>query len=151
MIPNSEAFGLDDPECCLDSLGGKRSNRAIEALNDGRDGLVTRPQNDHTRRATGIIPPRIREVSVERDEDPSLTFAGFLNRLVQRRPEPFFIYVMHVPPARDETLAGKSRHVLVELEPHELRGDRDYPLVGELRSECQRSRYVLGAESRVLL
>lgn len=69
MIPKSEAFGLDDPECRVDSLAGKRSNRAIEASKDGGDGLATRPQNDHTERAIQIIPPGIRKGGIERDEN----------------------------------------------------------------------------------
>jgi hypothetical protein len=47
MIPNPKALWLNDPQAGLNRFRGKGANRSIQALQDGTDGLVTRPQDDH--------------------------------------------------------------------------------------------------------
>ena len=62
--------------------------------------LITRPQHDYARRSPGVVPSRIREVSIECDEHAALTLARLLNRSVRCRREPFLVNVVHVPSLR---------------------------------------------------
>jgi len=49
MIPNPQALWLDNPERGSNALGRERTERTVEALEDRADGLIARPQDNHTR------------------------------------------------------------------------------------------------------
>ena len=150
MIANPESLWLDDPESRLYSFGRQRAYRAVEALQHRLDGLISWSQHDDSGRAAGIVATRVSEIGVERDENPPLAFASILNRLVERRAEPFLMDIMDIPAARFKWRAGEPRHVLVELEAHALRGNGYDPLVRELGCEGERRWNMLRTDGRIL-
>lgn len=150
MISNPESLRFDDPEGRLNPFRGQCAYRAVEALQHRLDGLISWAQHDDAGRAPRIVATRVGEIGVERDEDPPFAFAGFLNRLVEGRAEPFFMDIMNIPAARFKWRAGEPRHVLVELEAHALGGNGYDSLVRELGCEGERRRDMLRTDCRIL-
>ena len=86
---------------------------------------------------------RVSEVRVERDQDTLLLLTRCLNGLIGSRRQTFLVHIVDIEAQGLETLAGSSRHVLVELESQGSGGNRYYPLVGKLSGKCKRGGNVL--------
>jgi hypothetical protein len=150
MISDAEALRFDDPKGRLNPLRGQCADRAVEALQYCLDGLISWASHDDAGRTPRIVATRVGEIGVECDENPPLAFAGFLNRLIEGRAEPFLVDIMHIPTARFEWRAGEPRHVLVELEAHALSRNGYDSLVRELGREGERRRDMLRTDRRIL-
>lgn len=55
--------------------------------------------------------------------------------------------VVNVPPLTDQSVSCESRQILVKLQAHALRRDRDDAFVGQLHRKGQRGRNMLGSEA----
>ena len=78
MISNSDSLRFDDPKGRLNPFRSQCADRAVEALQHSLDGLIAWSQHDDAGRAPRIVATRVREIGVERDENPSLAFAGVI-------------------------------------------------------------------------
>lgn len=80
MITNTPSLGVHDPERRAHPLHGQRPHRRIETLEDRTNRLIARTQHEDAGGPTGIVPARIGEVHVEREQHPILGLAGNVER-----------------------------------------------------------------------